>query len=74
MCKRRSVRLCCHEVPHGEAIGSLMRLFHTVSEGFFSETGLPVLCISVFLGGLAFEEIDDDPAGFVSYTRLVVRL
>jgi hypothetical protein len=27
-----------------------------------------------FLGGLAFEEIDDDPAGFVSYTRLVVRL
>src|SRR5215211_1010044 len=38
MCKRRSVRLCCHESPHGEAIGSLMRLFHTVSEGGFSET------------------------------------
>src|SRR5215218_4734836 len=33
MCERRSVRLCCHESPHGEAIGSLMRLFHTVSLG-----------------------------------------
>jgi len=50
-----------------------MPLFISCREGFFSETALPVLCISV-LGGLAFEEIDDDPAGFVSYTRLVVRL
>src|SRR5215204_6101585 len=31
MCERRSVRICCHESPHGEAIGSLMRLFRTVS-------------------------------------------
>src|SRR3712207_3382625 len=38
MCKWRSVRLCCHESPHGEAIGSLMRLFYTVSESVFSET------------------------------------
>src|SRR5215211_3679211 len=37
MCKWGSVRICCHESPHGEAFGSLMRLFHTVSEEEFSE-------------------------------------
>jgi hypothetical protein len=37
MCKQRSVRICCHESPHAEAFGSLMRLFHTVSEEEFSE-------------------------------------
>src|SRR5215217_3683772 len=41
MCERRSVRLCCYESPHGEAIDSLMRLFHTVSEQTFSETQFP---------------------------------
>src|SRR5829696_7261762 len=33
MCKQRSVRICCHELPHAEAIGSHLRLFHTVSLG-----------------------------------------
>jgi hypothetical protein len=31
MCKWRSVRICCHESPHAEALDPLMRLFHTVS-------------------------------------------
>src|SRR5918993_1120705 len=31
VCERRSVRVRCHESPHAEAVGSLMRLFHTVS-------------------------------------------
>jgi hypothetical protein len=39
MCKWRSVRICCHDSPHAEAIGSHLRLFHTVSEGEFSEVG-----------------------------------
>jgi hypothetical protein len=33
MCKWRSVRICCDESPHAEAIGSYLRLFHTVSPG-----------------------------------------
>ena len=37
MCKWRSVRISCHESSHAEAFGSLMRLFHTVSEGKFSD-------------------------------------
>src|SRR5215216_5142915 len=37
MCKWRGVRICCHESPHGEAVSSRLRLFHTVSEGEFSE-------------------------------------
>ena len=63
----------CSSVVSIYGDGLPMPLFISCREGFFSETALPVLCISV-LGGLAFEEIDDDPAGFVSYTRLVVRL
>src|SRR5215212_5326159 len=31
MCEWRSVRICCHESPHGEAVDPLMRRFHTVS-------------------------------------------
>src|SRR5215213_2138592 len=31
MCERGSVRICCHESPHGEAVSSPLRLFHTVS-------------------------------------------
>ena len=37
MCEWRGVRVRCHEPPHGEAVGSCLRLFHTVSEGVFSE-------------------------------------
>src|SRR5215218_3963971 len=37
MCERGSVRICCHESPHGEAVSSPLRLFHTVSEGKFCE-------------------------------------
>src|SRR5215207_2444772 len=37
VCERRSVRICCHESPHAEAVSSCLRLFHTVSEGEFSE-------------------------------------
>jgi hypothetical protein len=33
-------RICCDESPHAEAIGSLMRLFHTVSEVKFCELRL----------------------------------
>jgi hypothetical protein len=33
VCKWRSVRVRCHESPHAEAIGSHLRLFHTVSLG-----------------------------------------
>src|SRR5215216_358719 len=32
MCEWRSVRVRCHESPHGEAVSSHLRLFHTVSE------------------------------------------
>jgi hypothetical protein len=32
MCERRSVGICCHESPHGEAVGSRLRLFHTISK------------------------------------------
>src|SRR5215216_4942019 len=31
MCEWRSVRVRCHESPHGEAVSSHLRLFHTVS-------------------------------------------
>ena len=31
MCERRSVRICCHESPHGEAARPCLRPFHTVS-------------------------------------------
>src|ERR671910_1581004 len=31
LCKWGSVRICCHESPHAEAIGSHLRPFHTVS-------------------------------------------
>src|ERR687896_84361 len=37
MCKWGSVRICCHESPHAEAIGSHLRPFHTVSARGFSE-------------------------------------
>src|SRR5215208_7889212 len=37
MCKWRGVRICCHESPHGEAVSSRLRLFHTVSKEEFSE-------------------------------------
>ena len=37
MCNQRGVRVRCHESPHAEAIGSHLRLFHTVSEEKFSE-------------------------------------
>jgi putative transposase len=33
VCGRGSVRICCHDSTDGEAVGSLMRLFHTVSLG-----------------------------------------
>src|SRR5215216_5599818 len=31
LCKRRSVRICCYESPHGEAVDPPLRAFHTVS-------------------------------------------
>jgi len=42
-------RICCYESPHAEAIGSLMRPFHIVSEDEFSEVAsylctLPYAC------------------------------
>jgi hypothetical protein len=37
LCERGSVRICCHESPHGEAVVPLMRPFHTVSEVAFYE-------------------------------------
>src|SRR5215217_4125380 len=37
VCKWRRSRVRCHESPHAEAIGSHLRLFHTVSKGEFSE-------------------------------------
>ena len=42
MCERRSVRICCHDSPHDEAVDPRLRPFHTVSEEEFSEvrTGL----------------------------------
>ena len=33
MCERRSVGICCRDSPHGEAVVSRMRTFHTVSPG-----------------------------------------
>jgi hypothetical protein len=36
VCNQRGVGVRCHESPHAEAIGSHLRLFHTVSEGEFS--------------------------------------
>src|SRR5215210_5410720 len=41
MCERRSVGICCHDSPHGEAVDPPVRAFHTVSEGEFSEVRLP---------------------------------
>jgi hypothetical protein len=37
VCEWRSVRICCHDPPHGEANRPRLRTFHTVSEGKFSE-------------------------------------
>jgi len=42
MCERRSVRICCDESPHDEAVDPALRAFHTVSsthsgEYFFFE-------------------------------------
>src|SRR5215208_1432322 len=31
MCERRSVGICCHDSPHGEAVEPPVRAFHTVS-------------------------------------------
>src|SRR5215211_5103072 len=31
LCERRSVRICCHDSPHAEAVDSPLRPFHTVS-------------------------------------------
>jgi hypothetical protein len=31
MCERRSVRICCHDSPHDEAVDPRLRPFHTVS-------------------------------------------
>jgi len=33
LCKRRSVRICCYESPHGEAVDPPLRTFHTASLG-----------------------------------------
>jgi hypothetical protein len=41
MCEWRSVRICCYESPHAEAVSSSLRLFHTVSEGVFCEVRYP---------------------------------
>ena len=43
VCNQRGVRVRCHESPHAEAIGSHLRLFHTVSKGEFSEVHIQYL-------------------------------
>jgi hypothetical protein len=37
MCERRSVRICCHDSPHDEAVRPSLRTFHTASKEEFSE-------------------------------------
>ncbi len=37
---------CCHESPHVEAIGSLMRLFHSVSKKLFGKSEWATLWVS----------------------------
>jgi hypothetical protein len=40
MCEWRSVRVRYYKSPHDEAVGSHMRLFHTVSERLYEKSRL----------------------------------
>ena len=44
MCGRRSAGICCHDSPHGEAVDSRLRAFHTVSLGTLVDKPVHTFC------------------------------
>src|SRR5918994_6420462 len=58
LCERRSARVCCHDPPHGEAARPSLRVFHTASEGEFSEVR-PRSCAFAQEGGIGVARLNE---------------